>query len=222
MSRQPGPAVAAMLALSLAACAPAEQEVAAVPAATTPAPVAPEAAAVDVDAADAPPPPEAADAAPPAVAETRLDHAGPVLVGQRYADLAAQGQWQAAGLLEILEGGGCEYYSGGLLPEGVSMMVQDDVVVRFDLDVATEEDGAIRQPVGPFGLTAGISREQALERLPAGAVFSPHAYVPETGHYLTWQDPGSDLAIRVELDDGVVTSVYWGASDSVELIEGCA
>ncbi|WP_210238053.1 hypothetical protein, partial [Mesorhizobium sp. M8A.F.Ca.ET.207.01.1.1] len=44
----------------------------------------------------------------------------------------------------------------------------------------------------------------------------------DQGEYLTWQDPGSDLGIRVELFEGRVTQMYWGTSDAIELIEGCA
>lgn len=171
--------------------------------------------AVDADA-DA-----AADAAAPAVVSVALDHAGDVLVGQRFSEVQAEGQWHSAGLSDGEAAGACEYYERGSLPEGVAMMVEDDHVQRFDLASIDGSTEAITQP-GPFGLRLGMTEAEALKRLPPGSTRKPHAYDPETGHYLTWQDPGSDLAIRLEIFDGMISTLYWGASGAVELKEGCA
>lgn len=175
---------------------------------------------------DEPPPPAAAEAAvvdeaAPSVVSVALDHAGDVLIGQRFTELAADGPWHSAGLSDGEPGGACEYYERGNLPEGVSMMVEDDHVQRFELAPIEESYEAITQP-GPFGLRLGMTLDEALKRLPPGSTRAPHAYDPETGEYLTWQDPGSDLAIRLEIFDGVISKLYWGASGAVELIEGCA
>ena len=35
-------------------------------------------------------------------------------------------------------------------------------------------------------------------------------------------DKKAGLALRLEILNGVVTSIYWGQPDAVELIEGCA
>ncbi|MEK0265312.1 hypothetical protein QT383_02535 [Stenotrophomonas rhizophila] len=164
--------------------------------------------------------PPAADTAP-SVVSVALDHAGDVLIGQRFTELAADGPWHSAGLSEGEPNGACEYYERGNLPEGVSMMVEDDHVQRFELAPIEESYEAITQP-GPFGLRLGMTLDEALKRLPTGSTRAPHAYDPETGEYLTWQDPGSDLAIRLEIFDGVISKLYWGASGAVELIEGCA
>ncbi|WP_421574600.1 hypothetical protein [Stenotrophomonas maltophilia] len=175
------------------------------------------------DAPAAPPAAEAiaADAAVPSVVSVALDHAGDVVIGQRFTELAADGPWHSAGLSEDEPAGACEYYERGNLPEGVSMMVEDDHVQRFELAPIEDSYEAITQP-GPFGLRLGMTRDEALQRLPPGSTRAPHAYDPETGEYLTWQDPGSDLAIRLEIFDGVISKLYWGASGAVELIEGCA
>jgi len=175
---------------------------------------------------DAPEAPRAVDApvvddAAPSVVSVALDHAGDVLIGQRFTELAADGPWHSAGLSEGEPNGACEYYERGSLPEGVSMMVEDDHVQRFELAPIEESYEAIPQP-GPFGLRLGMTLDDALKRLPPGTTRAPHAYDPETGEYLTWQDPGSDLAIRLEIFDGVISKLYWGASGAVELIEGCA
>lgn len=175
------------------------------------------------DAPAAPPAAEeaVADDAVPSVVSVALDHAGDVVIGQRFTELAADGPWHSAGLSEGEPVGACEYYERGNLPEGVSMMVEDDHVQRFELAPIEDSYEAITQP-GPFGLRLGMTRDEALQRLPPGSTRAPHAYDPETGEYLTWQDPGSDLAIRLEILDGVISKLYWGASGAVELIEGCA
>jgi hypothetical protein len=159
--------------------------------------------------------------AAPAVVSVALDHAGDVVIGQRFSAEEADAQWHSAGLSDGGQLGSCEYYERGSLPEGVSMMVDDGHVARFDLALLDGSDETITQP-GPFGLRLGMSRAEALKRLPKGSTAQPHAYDPETGEYLTWQDPGSDLAIRLEIVDGMISKLYWGASGAVELIEGCA
>lgn len=217
------------LAVGLGGCAPPEPPVLA-PAAATPAAIAAaqHPASNDDDLAhrpidDAPPPaPAAAPAADeaPAVVSVALDHAGDVLVGQRFSELQGESEWHSAGLHEATQGR-CEYYERGLLPEGVSMLVQDDDVVRFDLAPIDDSGQVVLQP-GPFGLHLDMPRAQALQRLPAGTTVQPYGADAEAGESLLWQDPGSDLAIRVEIVDGVVSRMYWGASGAVELIEGCS
>jgi len=157
----------------------------------------------------------------PAVVSVALDHAGDVVIGQRFSEVEADGSWHSAGLSEGDGAGACVYYERGSLPEGVSMMVDAGHVQRFDLDTIDGSYEAIAQP-GPFGLRLGMSLDEALKRLPPGSTRTPHAYDPDVGEYLTWQDPGSDLAIRLEIFGGVISKLYWGASGAVELKEGCA
>jgi hypothetical protein len=219
---------ALLIVVGLTACTPPDPPVlAATPAA--PAPIAPARVPASNDDGvenrpfeDAPEPaPAVAPDDAPAVVSVALDHAGDIVIGQRFTETDADGAWHSAGVGEGLGKGACEYYERGSLPEGVSMMVEDDHVQRFDLDTIDGSAEAIAQP-GPFGLRVGMSREEALKRLPPGSTRKPHAYDPETGEYLTWQDPGSDLAIRLEIFDGTISKLYWGASGAVELIEGCA
>ena len=157
----------------------------------------------------------------PAVVSVALDHAGDVVIGQRFSEVEADGSWHSAGLSEGDGAGACEYYERGSLPEGVSMMVDAGHVQRFDLDTIDGSYEAIAQP-GPFGLRLGMSLDEALKRMPPGSTRAPHAYDPDVGEYVTWQDPGSDLAIRLEIFGGVISKLYWGASGAVELKEGCA
>lgn len=184
----------ACLALALAACTPA-------PPAATPAP-------------------EARDAA------AQLAAVGDLRIGAAFGKAPGDAAFVAAGMREAMEGD-CEYYDRGSLPEGMSMMVIADHIVRFDVD--GEGDPGVRvdtrpadAPVVPFGLWVGMDVAEAKKRLPAGVVVSPHAYVSPNGDYLTWTDAQANLALRLETLDGVVTSIYWGRPDAVELIEGCA
>lgn len=217
---------ALLIVVGLTGCKPPEPPVLA-PAAT-PAAIAPaRLPASNDDVADRPfedapqdtPPADETDA--PAVVSVALDHAGDVVIGQRFSEVEADGSWHSAGLSEGDGAGACEYYERGSLPEGVSMMVDAGHVQRFDLDTIDGSYEAIAQP-GPFGLRLGMSLDEALKRLPPGSTRTPHAYDPDVGEYLTWQDPGSDLAIRLEIFGGVISKLYWGASGAVELKEGCA
>ena len=202
----------ACIALALAACKPVEPEATPAPAAT-PAP----------PAASAPAPgttPPAADAA------AQLAAVGELRVGAPFGDAPGDKAFKSAGMREVMEGD-CEYYDRGTLPEGMSMMVIADRIARFDVDgegepgVRVDARPAAAPPV-PFGLWVGMDAAEAKKRLPAGVVVSPHAYVSPDGDYLTWTDKRANLALRLETLNGVVTSIYWGQPDAVELIEGCA
>lgn len=149
-----------------------------------------------------------------------LDHAGEVVVGQRLDDVRDLGPWAARGTL-VTADGICTYYEGPGLPEGISMRVDDDHVVRFDLGQGPEPDALTGQP-GPFGIRLGMSRAEAEARLPATAVWTPSDGADGAGDYLVWQDPSTDLALGLELFEGQVIRMYWGISEAVELIEGCA
>ena len=214
-----------LLALGMAACQPPEPPVLAPAAKATTQPVQ-QAANDDLDPMARtpivdPPSVEGADSDDvPAVASVALDHAGEVLIGQHMTDLKALGPWTAQGAVEAI-GGSCEYYDGKELPPGVSMMTDEDRVVRFDLGLDPQSGAPTQQP-GPFGLRVGMTRAQAMAQFPKPPVSSPHAYDGDQDEYLTWQDPGSDLGIRVELFEGKVIQMYWGTSDAIELIEGCA
>ncbi|MCE4357311.1 hypothetical protein [Xanthomonas hortorum] len=148
-----------------------------------------------------------------AAAAPALDRSGAVRVGQRFAELAPKAAWKHfnAGPIES-----CDYVEAGLLPAGVSMMLQDGRVARLDVtDAAT---------VGPFGISIGDSEAAARARLPAGYRVEPHHYGDGDGNdlYLTGRDPQSGFAVRYETGEGSVRSMYWGTWDAVQLVEGCA
>ena len=215
-----------LLALGLAACQPPEPPLLAPAAKATTQPAQQAAANDDLDPMARAPivdPPSMEDMdsdGAPAVVSVALDHAGEVLIGQHMSDLKAFGPWKAMGAVEAI-GGSCEYYDGKGLPPGVSMMTDEDRVVRFDLGLDPDSGAPTQQP-GPFGLRVGMTRAQAMAQFPKPPVSSPHAYDGDVGEYLTWQVPGSYLGFSVDLFEGRVTQMYWGTSDAIELIEGCA
>ena len=214
---------ALLIVVALGGCKAPEPPVLAAPPApaATPAPVPASNDDVAHQPLDDAPAAAAAHDAAPSVVSVALDHAGDVLIGQRFSDIEADGAWHSAGLSDGEPPGACEYYERGSLPEGVSMMVEDGHVKRFDMSTIDGSAEMVTQP-GPFGLRLGMSEQEALKRLPPGSTREPHAYDAETGHYRTWQDPGSDLAIRLEVFEGKILMMYWGASGAVEYIEGCS
>ncbi len=75
-------------------------------------------------------------------------------MGQRFIDLAPQATWKHfnAGQIEH-----CDYVEAGLLPAGVSMMLQDGRVAGFGVSNAAT--------VGPFGSSVGDTEAAARARL---------------------------------------------------------
>lgn len=143
----------------------------------------------------------------------RLDRAGEIRIGDSMAALKSRAGWEAAGHGEPDQEAGCEYYQGALLPGGVSMMVLDGNVARFDLD---GDAGT-----GPFDVRVGDAEESALEKLPEDVVVDRHHYGDEGDHYLTWRQPQGTLAFRVETWAGRVERMYWGEWEAVQYVEGC-
>lgn len=184
------------------------------------APAAPSAGTVAPAATPAP-------AAKPAVsASAELSQVGELRIGAPFGKAPGDKAFVSAGMREAMEGD-CEYYDKGSLPEGMSMMVIADRIARFEVDAAGDPGQHVAAaPAGaaalPFGLWVGMTVTEAKQRLPAGVVTSPHAYNSPNGDYLTWTDKAAKLALRLETLDGLVTSIYWGQPDAVELIEGCA
>ncbi|WP_152982635.1 hypothetical protein [Stenotrophomonas humi] len=203
--------------VTLAACKPAEPEVA--PAVVP----APEAVSAPVLAAAAAPVPAQTAAA---ATSADLGRLGELRINAPFGKAPGDKAFVSAGMRELMEGD-CEYYDGGSLPKGMSMMVIADQIARFEMDVADDpsikvDTRPVDAPALPYGLWVGMSAIEAKRRLPAGAVTSPHAYASPDGDYLTWTDKANNLAIRLETLNGLVTSIYWGQPEAVELIEGCA
>lgn len=171
----------------------------------------------------------AAPAATPAAAAntgTDLSQVGTLRIGAPFGNAPGDKAFVSAGMREAMEGD-CEYYDKGSLPDGMAMMVIADRIARFEVD-ATDDPGVrvTAPPAGaaalPYGLWVGMTVAEAKQRLPDGVVTSPHAYNSPNGEYLTWTDKAAKLALRLETLDGLITSIYWGQPDAVELIEGCA
>jgi len=204
------------LAAALAACAPAE------------APPQAAASAAPVAATPSASPSQAAKAAPVAVAAAAADLAqvGGLRIGAAFGKAPGDKTFVSAGMREVMEGD-CEYYDQGTLPQGMSMMVIADRIARFEVDAVDDPGQRVTAPpagapVLPYGLWVGMTVAEAKQRLPAGVVTTPHAYNAPDGDYVTWTDKAAKLALRLETLNGLVTSIYWGQPDAVELIEGCA
>jgi hypothetical protein len=48
----------------------------------------------------------------------------------------------------------------------------------------------------------------------------PHAYLPDSGHYLTVFSPDRMYGIRFKTEDGTITRFYAGTTRAIALIEG--
>lgn len=195
------------LVVALAACRPATPEHA--PVVTGPAPQTQAPAATVVASASA-----------------QLEALGNLRIGAAFGNAPGDKAFVSAGMRELMEGD-CEYYDHGTLPAGVSMMVIGDRIARFEVQGEGDPGVAVEAapadaPSLPFALWVGMTDKQAKARLPAGLVVSPHAYASPDGDYLTWTDKSAKLALRLETLHGLVTSIYWGRPEAVELIEGCA
>ncbi|WP_296246071.1 hypothetical protein [uncultured Stenotrophomonas sp.] len=210
------------LVVALAACTPSA------PAPESAAPAAPAApSAVAAAPAAATASPGTAPAASPATsASAGLGQLGELRIGAPFGKAPGDKAFVSHGMREAMEGD-CEYYDKGSLPENMSMMVIADRIARFEVNTPFEPGQEIAESapgaeVTPFHLWVGMTVTEAKRRLPAGVVTSPHAYNSPNGDYLTWTDKAANLALRLETLDGLVTSIYWGQPDAVELIEGCA
>jgi len=206
------------LVAALAGCTPsAPAPEPAAPATSSAVPVAPAAAT----ASPAPAPAGAATSA-----SAGLGELGALRIGAPFGKAPGDKAFVSHGMREAMEGD-CEYYDKGSLPGNMSMMVIADRIVRFEVNTPFEPGQQVAEPapgaeVTPFHLWVGMTVTEARQRLPAGVVTSPHAYNSPNGDYLTWTDKAANLALRLETLDGLVTSIYWGQPDAVELIEGCA
>lgn len=127
--------------------------------------------------------------------------------------------WEVAGLENPAT---CAQVHGGTLPEGVSMMLLDGRVARFEIGLSGAPDEAAFA-VSPYGLRLGMSLSEAGRRFPDESLeLLPHSYAWPPGIYLTWRDERAGRGVRVEIPENTVTVVLWGTADAVQLVEGCA
>jgi hypothetical protein len=109
----------------------------------------------------------------------------------------------------------CDHVDPAGFPEGVIVMVENDTVVRFDV-----ESPAIRTRAGA---AVGDLEADVVERYGATVTVGPHKYTGPDGHYLTVTPPGDSLhQIIFETDGRVVTHVRAGRLPAVAYVEGCA
>lgn len=136
------------------------------------------------------------------------DTYGPVAFGSTLAEAQAVSRvpWTKTSELD-----GCSYYVAEGLPQGVSFMVIDGVVVRVDIDTPS-----VRTKSG-FGV--GTSEADILRLFPTAAV-TPHEYTD--GHYVTITDSASGNKVVFETDGSTVTTYRAGRTPEVEYVEGCA
>ena len=110
----------------------------------------------------------------------------------------------------------CGYFSAGPLPPGISMMVADGRVQRFEL---YDPDLPL---AGPFGLRPGMSQAAALAAMPAGTASTPHEYGDAGDVYLTWRDAQRGIGVRAEVVGETVEAVFWGDAEAIQLAESCS
>jgi hypothetical protein len=111
-------------------------------------------------------------------------------------------------------GSSCAYVRPTALPEGVSVMVQHDTVVR--VDVRTK--GVLTlDSVG-----VGDTEASVLKRYEGRVRVTAHKYTV-AGHYLTVSAPPDTAHVMVfETDGKNVVSYRAGRRRAVELVEGCS
>jgi hypothetical protein len=146
-----------------------------------------------------------------------LDHAGEVLIGQHMGDLKSLGPWTAQGAKSSSKATASTTTAGA----AAGRVDDDRRRSRGPLDLKPGDDRELPVQPGPFGLRVGMTRAQAMARFPKPPV-SARMPTTVTGRVPHLAGPGFGPGIRVELFEGQVTRMYWGTSDAIELIEGCA
>lgn len=109
----------------------------------------------------------------------------------------------------------CDHVDPASFPDGVIVMIENDSVVRFDV-----ENPAIRTQDG-----AGVGDLEAdvVRRYGDRIAVTPHAYTGPEGHYLTLTPPDDTLhRIIFETDGQRVLHIRAGQRPAVDYIEGCA
>ena len=71
------------------------------------------------------------------------------------------------------------------------------------------------------GIRLGDTEAHAKQVYGTRLRIEPHAYNPDTGHYLTLQSPDGKFGIKFETEDGRITSYYAGTLAAIAQIEGC-
>ena len=173
------------------------------------------------ESADAPPAAEGepsssrATAAP--VVLDALDRIGDAVVGEAFDERDWLQEWTDEGTHPDVD---CRHVGGGVLPPGMSMMVMEGRIARFELPHRVTAD--MPRVQAPFGLFTGMSRRDVLARLPDGVQTRAHEYGDPGDVYLDWRGPGTDLGLRVEVVGDAAQAIFWGDAGATTLIEGCS
>jgi len=97
--------------------------------------------------------------------------------------------------------------------KAVGVMMLNGRVARVDVDnsVTATMDGVHN----------GDSEARAIKVYGKRLKIEPHAYSPESGHFLTLLSPDRKFGIRFETEDGKITRYYAGTVNAIAFIEGC-
>jgi hypothetical protein len=142
----------------------------------------------------------------------RFDGIGPVRVGMGLSDLNRTLHTSYSKPSDPEEQS-CYYVDVPNQP-GVGVMMLDGRAARVDVDNA--ETSTLE------GIHNGDSETRALQVYGKRLKIEPHAYIPESGHYLTLFSPDRKFGIRFETEDGKITRYYAGTIQAISFIEGCS
>lgn len=93
-------------------------------------------------------------------------------------------------------------------------MILEGRVARVDVDNAVTPTAD--------GVHNGDSEARAIKVYGKRLKIEPHAYIPESGHFLTLFSPDRKYGIRFETEDGKITHYYAGTVNAIAFIEGCS
>ena len=109
----------------------------------------------------------------------------------------------------------CDYVDPAGLPPGIALMVNQDTIVRIDVDttgIPTTEGAAV-----------GDTESRVLEIYSGRVTVQPHKYTGPEGHYLVVKWPADTLHLLIfETDGKKVLNYRAGVRPAVEYVEGCA
>lgn len=171
------------------------------------------------DTAEAVPHPQVASTAQPHAIEVPWlatpDSLGPIAVGSIYSVLAKEYNEPPSTTPRDAEEEACDYAGLPILPDGVSLMLFGDTVVRIEVDTTGIRT---RADVG-----VGSAEQEVLAKYAGHVRVAPHPYDGPEWHYVI-VTPAPDSVYRMifETDGKTVRSFRVGRRHAVDLIEGCS
>jgi hypothetical protein len=146
-----------------------------------------------------------------------LDRIGDAVIGEAFDERDWLQEWTDEGRHPDVD---CRHVGGGVLPPGMSMMVMEGRIARFELPHRVAPD--MPRVQAPFGLFTGMSQRDVLARLPDGVQTRRHEYGDPGDVYLDWRGPGTPFGLRVEVVGDAAQAIFWGDAEATTLIEGCS